>query len=434
MTGAPTGLARREGAVLPLSCVARLDPIPVGDAVARYITKRVLWGLATLVLFVTALFFLVNILIPGDFLTQFRLGLSAEQRAEMAEQLGLDRPLIEQYWDWMSGLLRGDLGTSFVGSSVMALVLGALATTMILFLAGVLIAFPLGNMLGRVGAWKRSGFFLGTTTLLAIIFFSVFPPSLAFLLRRGAQNALGAETFLSMSRLADRQWRTAGAFGGIPDPDGITPEPTDYLWRMTLTVLAVLAVVAIVEVLLRRHRRRGLPPLVRMVAILGGPVLLWVAFGWGARAFDLIGVLALPIVGVVLLFYGEIQLVTEAAMEEAIDADYVTTARAKGLAEHDIRDHHAARAAILPVLSRLVVSIPYFLAGLTILEFVFRVPGGLGNLLYRAITNQDTAVVVGTLVVVGAFSLLARLVMDLMYAVLDPRIRYGAGGQEVSVG
>jgi ABC-type dipeptide/oligopeptide/nickel transport system permease component len=82
----------------------------------RYIAKRVFWGVVTLVLFVTALFFLVNILMPGDFMTQFRLGLSAEQRAEMAAQLGLDRSLWAQYWDWMSGMATGDLGTAFVGS------------------------------------------------------------------------------------------------------------------------------------------------------------------------------------------------------------------------------------------------------------------------------------------------------------------------------
>ena len=61
-------------------------------------------------------------------------------------------------------------------------------------------------------------------------------------------------------------------------------------------------------------------------------------------------------------------------------------------------------------------------------------PGGLGNLLFRAIRNQDTSVVVGTLVVVGVFSLLARLVMDVLYAVLDPRIRYGSGKLEVESG
>ena len=67
------------------------------------------------------------------------------------------------------------------------------------------------------------------------------------------------------------------------------------------------------------------------------------------------------------------------------------------------------------MLSRLVVSIPYFLTGLAILESVFNVPGGLGNLVFSAIRNQDTPVVVGAMVVVGGVSLLARLVMVICY-------------------
>ncbi|MBU1225871.1 MAG: ABC transporter permease [Actinobacteria bacterium] len=403
----------------------------------RYIAKRVFWGVVTLVLFVTALFFLVNILMPGDFMTQFRLGLSAEQRAEMAAQLGLDRSLWAQYWDWMSGMATGDLGTAFVGSPVATLVTGALATSLLLFLAGILIAFPIGNLLGRVGAWKRSGPFLGITTLIAVVAFTAFPPSLAFVLQRGAENAASHGTFLTMTQLRVGEWGRASpfaGFGGLPDGETALPSPTDILWEMVLAALAVLVLVLVMEYLLRRIRRRGLPGPLRAILVVGLTWAAWVLLGIGWRALDLLGVLLLPVVGVVLLFYGEIQLVTEAAMEEAIDDDYVTTARAKGLEERQIRDRHAARAAILPVLSRLVVSIPYFLAGLTILEQVFNVPGGLGNLLFGAVRNQDNAVVVGTLVVVGVFSLLARLVMDVLYAVLDPRIRYGSGKLEVGGG
>jgi peptide/nickel transport system permease protein len=297
-----------------------------------------------------------------------------------------------------------------------------------------LIAFPLGNLIGRVGAWKRSGFFLGSTTLVAVLSFTFFPPALAFALRRGLLNATTPDSFLTLTRLRDGEWRQAGLFGVIPAGDGTIPEPTDVLWQMVLIALAAAALVMLGAYLLQRVRRIRVPALLRAAAVIGLTAAGWVLFGIGWRSLDLLGVMLLPIIGVVTLYYGEIQLVTDAAMEEAIDADFVTTARAKGLPERDIRAHHAARAAILPVLSRLVVSIPYFLAGLAILEEVFGVPGGLGNLLFRAIRNQDTAVVVGTLVVVGVFSLVARLVMDLLYAVYNPRIRYGSGKLEVEVG
>jgi peptide/nickel transport system permease protein len=119
------------------------------------------------------------------------------------------------------------------------------------------------------------------------------------------------------------------------------------------------------------------------------------------------------------------QLVTDAAMEDTINEDHVFTARAKGLPDRQVRDRHAARTAVLPVLSRLVVSLPYFLTGLAILEFAFGFAGGLGNLLFFSIRNQDTPTIVGIITVVGGIMVFARLALDISYAVLDPRIRYG---------
>jgi peptide/nickel transport system permease protein len=75
------------------------------------------------------------------------------------------------------------------------------------------------------------------------------------------------------------------------------------------------------------------------------------------------------------------------------------------------------------VLSRLVVGIPYFFTGLVILEFIFEVQGGLGNLLFDAINNQDTPLIVGAMAVVGVITLLLRLALEIAIAVLDPRIR-----------
>jgi len=401
--------------------------------VARYILKRIGLGVLTLFLFITALFFLINLLMPGDFVTQFRLGTDPEQREEMASELGLDRPLWEQYGNWVAGLAAGNLGTSFSGPSVAGLVGQALPTSLLVLFAGILVAFPLGNWLGRVGAWRGRGLGRGTSTLLAVVFFTAFPPSLAFLLERALRGITAPDTFLRITTLEYSQWRLPNLWGDLQG-DIARPTTSAVLWRMAWAVLSVLLVVLVIEGVVRRRRGRGLPRSVLVGWLLGGPWLLCSMFGWRSGALDLLGTLLLLIVGVVLLFYGEIQLVTEAAMEDAVHADFVTTARAKGLAERHIRDRHAARVAILPVLSRLVVSLPYFLSGLAILEQVFDVPGGLGNLIFDAIRNQDTAVVVGALVVIGALSLAARLAMDVLYAVLDPRIRYRTGRLEVGIG
>lgn len=399
---------------------------------ARYIAKRIAWGALTLFLFVTMLFFLVNQLVPGDFTSQFIM--TADQRAELAANLGLDRSLWVQYWDWITALLTGNLGFSFRGYEVAGAVRSALSTSLMVFFAGMMIAFPLGNWLGRLGAWRGRGFFLGSTSFVAIVFFTAFPPSLAFLLERALLNATSAGVFLHTTTIESGDWLLPSFRGQPAEPVPGMYTPSQMMWRMALTVLIAALVVYAIDWLLRRFTGRRLPRLLLLGLLFFLPWLSWLVLGWRPLAMDLLGTLLLLTVGVVLLFYGEMQLVTEAAMEDAVDADFVLTARAKGLKESVIRDRHASRAALLPVLSRLVVSLPYFLTGLAILESVFEVPGGLGNLVFNAIRNQDTPVVVGAMVVIGAVSLVARLVMDVLYATLDPRIRYGSGNLEVNVG
>jgi len=302
------------------------------------------------------------------------------------------------------------------------------------------IAFPLGNWLGRSGAWRGRGWFLGITSFVAVVGFTAFPPSLAFLLDRGLRNTTSVGTYSDIVRLDRDLWtvaapRSPGVVNAEPFPDaGELLSPPDVLWRMILTLLALMLVAVVLDRLLWRVRRHRLPPVAAVGTVFGGSWAVVAAAGWGSYAADILGTISLLVLGIILIFYGEMQLVTEAAMEDAVDEDHVLTARAKGLTDRRIRDRHAARSALLPVLSRLVVSLPYFLTGLAILESVFEVPGGLGNLVFNAIRNQDTPVIVGSMVVIGALALLARLVLDVLYAVLDPRIRYGSGRLEVEVG
>jgi peptide/nickel transport system permease protein len=161
--------------------------------------------------------------------------------------------------------------------------------------------------------------------------------------------------------------------------------------------------------------------------------------GISEPVWDVAASLSLLLTGVVILTFGDVLLVTCAAMDDVMLEDYVMVARAKGLPEKAVRDKHAARTAILPVLSRFTVSIPYFLTGLVILEAVFsgtgvagigalqRVQGpqGLGSLLFEAVADQDTPMIIGSLLVVGVLTLLLRIALDIVHAYLDPRIRFG---------
>ena len=206
----------------------------------------------------------------------------------------------------------------------------------------------------------------------------------------------------------------------------------------TITALALLVVV--VNRVLQRRLRRRLPPVLVILILLGGPIAIWYLVGLGPRAMDILLTLSLPLLTYVLLSFGETLLIMRTSMADTIHEEYIFTARAKGLPEQIVRDKHAARNALLPVLSRLVTSIPYLLTGLIILEYSFGFSGrsglasfhaspeawgGLGSAMFGALVNQDMLVVIGALLVVGLLSLAARLLLDVLHAFLDPRIRYG---------
>jgi peptide/nickel transport system permease protein len=183
-----------------------------------------------------------------------------------------------------------------------------------------------------------------------------------------------------------------------------------------------------------------------LMAMVALPLLVWWQMGLADHVIDLAGSLSLLIVAVVLLTFGEVLLVTKAAMDDVMMEDYIMVARAKGLSERQVRDRHAGRTALLPVLSRFTVAIPYFLTGLVILEVVFAgtqgsvglpivgilqrfaAPAGLGTVLFEAVSVQNTPVIAGALLVVGVLTVTLRIALDVVQAVLDPRVRLDGDG------
>jgi peptide/nickel transport system permease protein len=116
-------------------------------------------------------------------------------------------------------------------------------------------------------------------------------------------------------------------------------------------------------------------------------------------------------------------LLTRNSMLETLREDYIMAARAKGLSERVIRDKHAARNAMLPVVTALVFALATALGGGIITETVFSWPG-MGLTLLEAARVQDIPMTMGGIAFIGLLSLLAHLVADILYLFLDPRIRY----------
>ena len=130
----------------------------------RFFLKRLLWGVLTLFLFQTLIFFIANVLIPGDWVTQFNQLFSPDQRAALREELGLNLPLWQQYLNWLKDFFTGGLGTATNGQPVWETIKRVLPPTLMVFLPGTIIAFLLGFWLGKVTAWKRN-LWTSTTTL-----------------------------------------------------------------------------------------------------------------------------------------------------------------------------------------------------------------------------------------------------------------------------
>ena len=170
---------------------------------------------------------------------------------------------------------------------------------------------------------------------------------------------------------------------------------------------------------------------------LAGIAIFAVTLGWlpthgmyAAGTFttlpDLLRHLILPAGVVCVSSLGELVKQTRAACLEALGQDYIVTARAKGLTDGTVMVCHAFRGSLVPVLTTIFSHIPHILGGSVVVEQIFGWPG-MGSLLFSGISQRDYPVVMGVTVVVALAVLLTNLLLDLMYGLADPRVRYGKG-------
>lgn len=140
-----------------------------------------------------------------------------------------------------------------------------------------------------------------------------------------------------------------------------------------------------------------------------------------ARALDILRHLVLPVSALGLIYMALYLRVMRAAMAEVWRRDHILAARARGLSRPRIVLAHVARNALLPVVTVLGLHAGSMLGGSVVIESVFAIPG-LGRLAHEAVTQRDTALLMGILLVSAAFVILVNLVTDLLYAALDPRV------------
>lgn len=145
--------------------------------------------------------------------------------------------------------------------------------------------------------------------------------------------------------------------------------------------------------------------------------------GWMTKAMDILHHLALPLVTLFIIHFGSYLLIMRSSMLNTLSEDYIFTARAKGLPEQWVRDRHAAPNAALPVVTSVGLSLAFSINGGALTETVFSWPG-IGRELVFAVSNNDYPLAQACFLLIAMVVLVANLIVDVLYAYLDPRIRY----------
>lgn len=309
-----------------------------------YIVRRLLLAVPT-VLGTSLLVFLILHLVPGDPATVIAGPTApADVIANIRTQLGLDQPLLVQYWRYLSSALHGDLGRSILSRrQVSDEVAGAFLNTLELVIAARVWSLLIGIPIGVLAAARRRSIFDKLSMVTALLGLSL---------------------------------------------------PIFWIGLMAMWLFAV---------------KLGWLP----ISGRGGPM-------WTAAGLQHLVLPALTLGGVQVPALARL---TRSSLLEALNQDYVRTARAKGLAERLVVAKHALKNAMLPVVTVVGLQFAGLLGGAVVTETIFSWPG-LGRLAVTAILTRDFPIVQGTILVSAVTFVTINVLTDFLYAVLDPRIKY----------
>ncbi len=313
-----------------------------------YVVKRLLLMIPTLLGTAALIFFMLRV-VPGD-IVEVKLrseGATVSEEVIQAERerLGLNKPLVVQFADWVGGLATLDLGESmWTGRPVaeeigIRLPISVQAAIMAAFLA-VLFAIPMGT--------------------LSAIYRNTW---LDYVMRVGSIAGLAVPNFwLGMLVILGLLW----AFNWLP-PITFTPFWVDPAANLSL--------------------------------------LIWPAMVVGTR------------------YSAMIARIVRSSVIEVMGEDYIRTARAKGLSERLVVIRHGMRNAMLPAITVVGLELAFLMGGLVVTEQVFNM-NGIGQLFVQAVSHRDFILVQNLVMFVAATFVLMNLLVDILYAVFDPRIRY----------
>ncbi len=312
---------------------------------AQYFIKRLL--MAVPVMGVVAVFvFLLLRLTPGD-PAQVIAGDEATpaQLEAIRLSLGLDKPLLAQFFAWISNLLQGDFGVSLISNKdVLGLIGQRIEPTLSLALAAMAITLVAALPMGVLAAWRHGRLLDRCVMIFSVLVFS-------------------APVFV-----------------------------TGYI------------LIAVFAVDLKWFPVQGYRP----ISDGFGPFL--------SRIF-------LPALALASIYIALVARMTRASMLEVLNEDYVRTARAKGLGEIKVLFRHALRNAAIPILTVVGTGFAALISGVVVTESVFNIPG-LGRLVVDAVLARDYPLIQAIILLTAGIYVVINLLIDLSYALTDPRVRY----------
>ncbi len=311
---------------------------------ARFVLRRLLTLVVTLLLASLAIFILLEI-VPGDpAAAQLGTQATAETLAALRAEMGLDRPAPVRYVDWLAGALTGDFGRSLTYNVPVSQLIAA---------RGV-VSLPLAVMA------------IVMSTAIAI--------------------PLGVIAAAYHNRAADRGVMVFSQVGvAIPN-----------FWIGILLILFF-------SVHLGWFSAGGFP-------------------GWRHGAGPALTALLLPAIALALPQAAILARVTRSSVLDMLDEDFVRTARAKGLTRRTTLRRHVLRNALIPVVTIMGMQFSFLVAGAILVENVFTLPG-LGRLLFQALAQRDLIVIKDVVLLFAALVIVVNFLVDLLYGVLDPRLR-----------
>jgi peptide/nickel transport system permease protein len=338
-----------------------------GTSLRTYLLTRLALAIPTVLILLTMVFLLMRVA-PGDPISAALGGrVSEEELDRRREAAGLDRPLIVQYGDYLTDAVTLDLGTTLTDQrSVTSIITengaATLELTIAAFLVALLVGVPIGLAAGRFRDTPvdAAGRLFGIVIYAAPVFFTGFLAQLLF----------------------------ASELGWLPATDRASPITTFELDKTTNFYI--------------------------FDAIISGD--------WAALE-DLLKHLVMPAITLGLLVSGVLIRLVRVNLLQTMRGDYVESARARGVSERRVLINHAFRNALVPVVTVAGLQFAILLGGAILTEETFNWPG-IGSELVRYLNNRDYVAVQGIVTIFALAVVLVSLLIDLVNAFIDPRVRY----------